>query len=133
VAEAGNTVAVHYRGTLDNGEEFDSSHGREPLTFQVGSGQVIPGFDQAVAGMTEGESKTIRIEPNEAYGERRDDLIIAVPVNQAPDGLEVGQQVRLGDAPATVVGVDEDEVTVDANHPLAGEALNFEIELVSVQ
>lgn len=133
MAEVGSTVSVHYRGTLSNGEEFDSSLGREPLTFQVGTGQVIEGFDQAVLGMAEGEKKTIELPPEQAYGDRRDDLIVTVPAEQAPDGLEPGQAVQLGNAPATVVEVTDSEVTVDANHPLAGEALTFEIEVVSVQ
>lgn len=133
MAETGDTVSVHYRGTLDNGEEFDSSRGREPLTFTIGVGQVIEGFDSAVTGMAIGESKTVRLEAAEAYGERRDDLVLAVPKEQAPEGLEEGQQVLLGNTPATVIDVNDTEVTVDANHPLAGEALTFEIELVAIQ
>jgi peptidylprolyl isomerase len=133
VAQTGDTVSVHYRGTLDSGEEFDSSRGRDPLTFTVGEGQVIDGFDAAVTGMAVGESKTVRLEPDQAYGARRDDLVITVPKAQAPDGLEEGQQVLVGNAPAVVTRVTDDEVTVDANHPLAGEALTFEIELVSIQ
>lgn len=132
VAQVGDTVSVHYRGTLDDGSEFDSSAGREPLQFTVGAGQVIPGFDNAVVGMEVGEKKEVRLEPGDAYGERTDDRVIAVPKEQAPDGLEVGQQVMLGQAPATVVEVTDEAVTVDANHPLAGQALTFEIELVGV-
>ncbi len=134
VAQAGDTVALHYRGTLDDGTEFDSSAGREPLTFTVGSGQVISGFDEAVEGMAVGEKKTFRLEPDQAYGQRRDDLIITVPSENAPEGLEPGQQVALGNAPATVVSVEENgDVVVDANHRLAGEALTFDIEVVSIE
>src|SRR5690606_1822694 len=115
-----------------SGEEFDSSRGRDPLQFEVGSGQVIDGFDQAVRGMQVGDSKSVHLEPDQAYGQRRDDLVVSVPADQAPDGLEVGQAVQLGNTPATVVAMDGEQVTVDANHALAGEALNFEIELVSI-
>lgn len=133
VAQAGDTVSLHYRGTLDDGTEFDSSAGREPLTFTVGSGQVIQGFDDAVVGMAVGEKKTFRLEPEQAYGERREDLIITVPAENAPEGLQAGQQVALGNAPATVVRVEENgDVVVDANHRLAGEALTFDIEVVSI-
>ena len=133
VAQVGDTVSVHYRGTLDDGSEFDSSAGRDPLEFTVGAGQVIPGFDNAVVGMAVGDKKEVRLEPEDAYGERTDDRVISVPKEQAPEGLEVGQQVMLGQAPATVVEVTDEAVTVDANHPLAGQALTFEIELVGIQ
>lgn len=134
MVETGDTVNVHYRGTLDTGEEFDSSAGGDPLRFEVGAGQMIPGFDSAVLGMTEGEKKTVRLEPEDAYGQRRDDLLITVPAEQAPEGLEVGQQVFLDNSiPALVVGVTDEEVTIDANHQLAGQALIFEIELVSIE
>ncbi|MPZ97818.1 MAG: peptidylprolyl isomerase [Dehalococcoidia bacterium] len=134
VADEGNAVAVHYEGKLDNGEVFDSSREREPLNFTVGSGQVIAGFDEAVRGMTVGETKEFRLEPDDAYGERREDLILEVPAAQAPDGLSAGDQVQLSNgAPATVVSIDDGNVRIDANHPLAGQALTFEIELVEVQ
>jgi len=133
VAQDGNTVALHYRGTLDDGSEFDSSAGRDPLSFQVGAGQVISGFDDAVRGMAVGEKKTFRLEPEDAYGQPTEDRIITVPGDNAPEGLQVGDQVSLGNAPATVTRIDEDgSVTVDANHPLAGQALTFEIEIVSI-
>jgi len=133
VAQVGDTVSVHYRGTLDDGSEFDSSAGRDPLQFTVGEGQVIPGFDSAVVGMAVGDKKEVRLEPDDAYGERTDERVINVPKEQAPEGLEVGQQVMLGQAPATVVDINDEGVTVDANHPLAGQALTFEIELVGVE
>ncbi len=132
VAEDGDQVSVHYTGTLDNVEEFDSSIGRDPLPFQVGAGGVIDGFDAAVRGLAVGDSITVRIEPPEAYGLSREDLIVTVPRDQAPDDVAVGQEVMLGNSRAVVIEVTETEVRVDANHPLAGEALTFEIELVSI-
>jgi len=133
VAQDGDTVALHYRGTLDDGSEFDSSAGRDPLSFQVGAGAVISGFDDAVKGMAVGEKKTFRLEPDDAYGQPREDYIITVEAANAPEGLSVGDQVSLGNAPATVVSIaDNGDVTVDANHPLAGKALTFEIEVVDI-
>jgi peptidylprolyl isomerase len=129
----GDQVAVHYRGTLDDGSEFDSSAGRDPLEFEVGSGQVIAGFDDAVRGLAVGDSVTVRIPPEDAYGPRTDDAIIEVPADQAPEGLQVGDQVQLATgARATVLEVRDDVVVIDVNHPLAGEALTFEIELVAI-
>lgn len=132
VAQVGDTVQVHYRGTLDDGSEFDSSAGRDPLEFTVGSGQVISGFDSAVVGLAVGDKVEVRLEPADAYGERTDQAVITVPKEQAPEGLEVGQQVMLGQTPATVTEITDESVVVDANHPLAGQALTFEIELVSI-
>ena len=129
-ANDGDAVAVHYTGTLDDGSQFDSSVGREPLEFVVGSGQVISGFDQAVRGLSVGESRVVRMEPADAYGERRDDALITVPADQAPPGLKVGDQVSAGNMPAAVTAVDDDSVTIDTNHRLAGEALTFDVELV---
>ena len=131
-ASSGDTVAVHYTGRLDDGQVFDSSEGREPLSFVLGSGQVIPGFDSGVAGLSVGESRSVRIEPADAYGERDESMVIAVPKEQAPDGLTAGTRVMVGEHTATVVDVTTDAVVVDANHPLAGEALNFELELVAI-
>lgn len=132
VAKAGDKVSVHYTGTLDDGKQFDSSKGREPLQFTVGAGDVIAGFDQAVTGLKVGESKKVRMEAKDAYGERRDDLIVNVPAAQAPTGLAVGQTVSLGGRPAVVTAISAESVTVDANHELAGKALTFEVELVSI-
>jgi len=132
VAKAGDKVSVHYTGTLDDGNQFDSSQGREPLQFTVGAGDVIAGFDQAVTGLEVGQSRKVHIEPKDAYGERRDDLVVTVPAAEAPQGLQVGQRVSLGGRPATVTKVDAQGVTVDANHELAGKALNFEVQLVSI-
>lgn len=134
LAQTGDNISLHYRGTLDDGTEFDSSAGRDPLQFTVGSGRVIPGFDEAVLGMAVGEKKTFRLEPAQAYGERSDELVITVPAENAPEGLQVGQQVALGNAHATVVKVEENgDVVVDANHQLAGQALTFDVELVSIE
>ncbi len=134
VAEDSDRVQVHYRGTLDDGEVFDSSRGREPLTFTVGAGDVISGFDDAVRGLAVGETVTVRLEPAEAYGERSDELIFDVPADQGPEGLSAGDRIRLSNgATATVLEIADGVVTIDANHALAGEALTFEIELVAVQ
>ncbi len=132
-ARSGDTVAVHYRGTLDDGKEFDSSAGREPLSFQLGSGQVIPGFDDAVEGLEIGGSITVRLAPEEAYGPRDDQLVLRFPASDAPEGLERGNVVVLGgEQQATVVEINEDEIVLDANHPLAGKALTFSLELVAI-
>lgn len=128
----GDTVSVHYTGSLDSGEVFDSSSGRDPLRFRVGAGEVIPGFDEAVRGLQVGETRQVRIEPEDAYGQRRDDLVVQVPADHAPDNLKVGDVVQVGDARATVVDVNPSGVVIDANHPLAGQALNFDVELVGV-
>ena len=138
--ENGNTVSVHYAGTLSDGTEFDSSYTRgEPLTFEVGSGQMIRGFDSALPGMTVGEVKNINIAPSEAYGARNEEATQIVPVSQFPEGLDLttGQMIR-GNQPngqpfmAKIVGSDTHTVTLDFNHPLAGEELNFKIELVDI-
>ena len=129
----GDRVRVHYRGTLDDGSEFDSSKGRQPLAFQVGSGQVISGFDEAVRGLEVGQSRTVRMEAKDAYGEVRPDLIVQVPLAQAPAGVKAGDRVRMGNGqPATVTAVNAETVSVDANHALAGKALTFEVELVAI-
>ncbi len=131
IAKDGDTVTIKYRGTLDNGEVFDP--GAQPLTFKIGSGQVIAGFNDAVKGMAVGQKKTVHIEPAQAYGVRRDDLVIEVPKAQVPQGVAKGAQLRLSNgATATVIDVTDTTVKMDANHPLAGKALNFDIELVSI-
>ena len=138
-AKSGNTVHVHYVGKRNDGTVFDSSRDRdEPLEFELGAGQVIPGFEEAVDGMELGEVRKVRIEPDNAYGERRDDLLIEVGREHVPEGvdLETGTRLQLqreGRAiPVTVTEIGDETITLDANHPLAGEELNFEIELVSV-
>ena len=133
----GDTVKVHYTGTLKDGEVFDSSEGREPLEFKLGEGQLIPGFEKAVVGLAKGESTTVDIPSAEAYGEAREDLVITVPKDQLPDDVEpqVGMQLQVnqpdGNAvPVRITEVGDEELTLDANHPLAGKDLSFEIELV---
>lgn len=137
-AKEGDTVRVHYTGKLDDGSVFDSSQGRDPLEFTLGGGQVIPGFEQAILGMQPGESKTVTIESGEAYGARREELTLQVGRNQLPPDMEpqVGQRLQMQQGEQTVVvritGVDAETVTLDANHPLAGQDLTFELELVEV-
>lgn len=138
-AKQGDTVRIHYTGTLRDGTEFDSSRDREPLAFTVGSGEVIPGFDTAVTGMTVGESKTVTIPAEQAYGPHRAELIVEVPRSQVPPQItpRVGQRLQLGrgdQALMVVVREVRDETLVlDGNHPLAGEDLTFALELVEVQ
>ncbi len=130
----GDSVTVHYRGTLASGEEFDSSLEREPITFFVGSGQMIAGFDDAVRGLAAGDKVTVHLEPDQAYGEYEDDLIFDVPSADAPEGLVPGDTVQFSNgAPGVVLEITDEVVRVDANHPLAGESLTFEIEVVSIQ
>ncbi len=138
-AKAGDNVKVHYTGKLDDGTVFDSSAEREPLEFSLGSGNVIPGFEEAIVGMAPGESKTATIPPEQAYGPRRDELAIAVEKEQIPTDLavEVGQQLQISQnngqvIPVIVTDVSDSQVTLDANHPLAGQQLTFDIELVEV-
>jgi FKBP-type peptidyl-prolyl cis-trans isomerase 2 len=138
-ATSGDTVRVHYTGTLTDGTTFDSSEGREPLEFTAGGGQVIPGFDQAVAGMEPGDTKTVEIPADEAYGPQRDEMMLQVTPDQFPEDMdpEVGQQLQLSQPDGQsvvvrVVDVQDDAVTLDANHPLAGEDLTFEITLVEI-
>lgn len=138
-AKKGDSVKIHYTGQLDDGTVFDSSRDREPLEFTVGTGMVIPGFDQAVVGMQVGDEKKAEVSAEEAYGPRRDDLMIPVPKERLPDDLEpeVGQQLQMqtGDGQtfvASVAQVEDDAVVLDANHPLAGKDLTFEIELVDI-
>jgi peptidylprolyl isomerase len=134
----GDKVKVHYRGTLNNGEEFDSSTGRAPLEFEVGSGRVIPGFEKAVVGMSVGDSRDIKIPVEEAYGPRRDDLVLTVDRDTVPEninpGVGDGLVLEQGEQKMEVVvtEVTDEHVTMDGNHPLAGEELNFSIELVEI-
>lgn len=134
----GDTVRIHYTGRLDDGSVFDSSQGREPLEFKVGGGQVISGFDEAVAGMSPGQEKTVRIPAGEAYGDRREDLELSVGREQFPADIEpeVGQRLQVTQGqqaiPVTVTAVSDEVVTLDANHPLAGHDLTFEVELVEI-
>ncbi len=134
----GQNISVHYTGKLNDGTVFDTSEGREPFTFTVGTGAVIPGFDQAVAGMAVGEKKDINIPVDQAYGARNLEAVMVIEPSAFPEEMEVsvGMQVQgegpNGSFPAVVTAVASNGITIDANHPLAGNDLNFEIELVSI-
>lgn len=139
IVKKDDKIKVHYTGKFKDGKVFDSSLQREPLEFTVGAGQMIPGFDNAVVGMALNSKKTVEIPCVEAYGEKREELINQVPKTQLPEGLnpEVGQRLvsKMPDGqeiPLTVTKVDEETITIDANHPLAGEDLTFEIEIVAI-
>ena len=129
---------VHYVGTLEDGTEFDSSRDREPLEFVLGGGMLIPGFEKAVTGKSEGETVTVTIPAAEAYGEVNPDHLFAVPRAEVPEdidpvvGMIVGLTLDEGEVNAVISHVDENEVVLDVNHPLAGKPLNFEIEIVKI-
>jgi peptidylprolyl isomerase len=137
-AKQGDTVRVHYTGTLDDGQEFDSSRGHDPLTFTIGAGAVIQGFDDAVTGMAEGDEKRVTIPAAEAYGPRRDELTVQIPRTELPSDLELeqGTQLRMEQGEQSIVvtvrEMDDETVTLDANHPLAGESLTFDLRLVEI-
>ena len=138
-AASGDNVKIHYTGKLEDGTQFDSSEGRDPLEFELGSGQVIPGFDKAVEGMAVGESKSVTIEPDDAYGARNDQMVQEVPKSALPDDLKPAEGMQLqaqgpnGQVMQLVVtDVGDESITVDGNHPLAGKSLNFDINLVSI-
>lgn len=139
-AKAGDTVTVHYKGTLEDGSEFDSSEGSEPLEFTIGAQQVIDGFENAIVGMAEGERKRESIPPENAYGAHDENLLFQVPRS----ALEPETEVEAGDvvhvtmpdgetAPMHVVQLDDSSLVLDANHPLAGQTLVFDLELVSIK
>ena len=135
----GNTVRVHYTGTLDDGSVFDSSVEREPLEFTIGECKLIPGFEKAVLDLNPGEWKTTRLSADEAYGPYRDEMVIVTPRSELPEGLEleVGQIVEMThpDNPSIVARVtdaSESSVTLDGNHPLAGKDLTFEVQLIEI-
>ena len=136
----GDTVAVHYKGTLSDGSVFDSSEGNDPIEFTIGEHQVIDGFENAILGMAAGEKKTENIPPEQAYGDREDELVFHVPRSSLQGSMDVvvGDFVRvtLPDGQAAsmqIVGLDDQQVTLDANHPLAGQTLTFELELVEIR
>jgi FKBP-type peptidyl-prolyl cis-trans isomerase 2 len=140
VVQENNTVKAHYKGTLSNGQLFDNSEGREPLEFTIGKGQLIPGFENAVIGMKVGETKSFEIPSEEAYGAKRDDLFYEIPKANIPEHIkpEEGMQLTFespeqGQMLLTVVDVQPEIIKVDANHPLAGEDLKFEVTIVDIQ
>lgn len=137
--KSGDKVRVHYHGKLRSGETFDSSEGREPLEFTVGSGQVIKGFDNGVTGMQVGDKKTVEIPVDDAYGQKSEEMIVEFPRNQFPPDLDpqIGMQLMMNNGsgqsfPVSVTEVKEESVILDANHPLAGQDLIFDIELVEI-
>ncbi|PJE30073.1 FKBP-type peptidyl-prolyl cis-trans isomerase SlyD [Pseudooceanicola marinus] len=138
-AKSGDTVRIHYTGTLTDGTTFDSSAGREPLEFTVGSGQIIPGLDKAIPGMAVGETQKVEIPSEEAYGAHNPDALQQVPRDAIPSeiplemGLQLQMQTPQGQAiPVTVVEITDENVTLDANHMLAGKDLVFDIEMVEI-
>jgi peptidylprolyl isomerase len=138
-AKSGDTVRIHYTGTLDDGTQFDSSAGRDPLEFALGGGQVIPGFDNAVDGMSVGDSKTVTISAEDGYGQRHEQLVQQVSRSDLPEDIEPAVGMRLqSQGPdgqtmnLVVVEVGDESITLDANHPLSGQALTFAIELVEI-
>jgi peptidylprolyl isomerase len=138
-AKNGDTLRVHYTGTLPDGCEFDSSRGREPLEFVLGQGLLLPGFERAVEGKKAGETVSVVLPPDEAYGPRNEDLILAVPRNDLPAHItpKVGLRLRLalddGELEAVISRVTGEEVELDGNHPLAGETLRFQIEILDIK
>jgi peptidylprolyl isomerase len=137
--QSGNTIKIHYHGRLNDGTVFDSSNGRSPLEFTVGSGSVIKGFDEGVKGMSVGDKKTIEIPFLEAYGPEDPSMIIEFPKDQLPEDLhpEAGMQLNMNNAagdqfPVVVTEVNTDSIVLNANHPLAGKDLIFDLELVEI-
>lgn len=137
--KSGDTVRVHYHGKLTNGTTFDSSEGRDPLEFTVGSGQVIKGFDDAMIDMNVGDKKTVNIPVDNAYGQRTNEMMMEYPLSEFPADMkpEIGMELHMSDNmgnvfPVVIAEIKPETVVLDANHPLAGEDLVFEIELVSI-
>lgn len=135
----GDTVKVHYTGKLEDGSIFDSSQQRDPLEITLGEGKLIPGFEKAVVGLAVGDTTTATIESAEAYGERREDLELSIERNQLPEEIEpeVGMQLQLNQpngqpVPVQITNIEDENITIDANHPLAGKDLTFDIELVEI-
>lgn len=139
IVKAGSTVKIHYTGTFDDGEVFDSSRETEPLEFEVGAGQVIPGFDNAVIGMSVGEAKQVRLLEDEAYGSYNQEMVFDADPDQFEEGLtpEIGQQFQteMEDGTPlllTVKSTEAGKIVLDANHPMAGKVLNFDLELMVI-
>ncbi|WP_176085048.1 peptidylprolyl isomerase [Martelella sp. HB161492] len=138
-AKSGDTVRIHYVGTLNDGSTFDSSEGRQPLEFTIGAGQIIPGLDREISGMAVGDSRTVTVVSVEAYGPHDPAKVQSVPRSAMPEGVPVEPGLRLqartpnGEMlPLVVTAVDAEQVTVDANHPLAGQDLTFKVDLVEI-
>ncbi len=138
-AKYGDKVTVHYTGKLTDGTVFDSSNGSTPLEFRIGEGQIIPGFEKAVLGMSAGESKTTHLKVDDAYGPHRPEMVVEVSRSQMPSEIEpeIGQQLQIQQPdgaviPVVITEVNDTTITLDANHPLAGEELIFDIELVAI-
>lgn len=140
-AKDGDSVTFHYTGTLSDGTQFDSSIGRDPMGATLGQGHLIPGFESALVGMEVGDSQTFTIPADQAYGERKPDLIQIIELESFPDNgasVDIGQTYEMTThtgqpLPVTIMAVEEDKVTVDANHPLAGQDLTFDLELVGIE
>ena len=138
IVDVNSSVTVNYTGKLEDGSIFDSSltEGREPLAATLGKGSLIPGFEKGLIGMKEGDKKTIEIDYMDAYGERKDELIAEVPKDRVPENIEVGQMLQTttpqGPMNVVVKEINEDNIVLDANHPLSGKNLIFELELISV-
>ena len=134
--EKGSKVKVHYTGKFEDNNIFDTSKDKEPLEFTVGEGQLIPGFEQGVVGLNSGDKKTVELEPEQAYGPVRDELINEVPMEKLPEGVKQGQmlqaQTEQGAMNVMVTEVKEKTATVDANHPLAGKKLIFDLEVMEI-
>ena len=138
-AKSEDSVKIHYTGKLDDGTVFDTSEKREPLEFKIGDKKVIPGFEKAVVGMTVGESKTVKIPAAEAYGPHRKEMVATLPKTNIPQNVEpkIGQQLQVQQKNGqkivvTIVGLTDTEITLDANHPLAGKDLTFDLKLVEI-
>ncbi|MGD8590741.1 MAG: peptidylprolyl isomerase [Chromatiales bacterium] len=139
IAKSGDTVKVHYTGTLNDGSEFDSSRQRDPLEFTIDSGQVIAGFNEAITGMSVGDSKSVTIPANQAYGEHNPEMVQDVPRSAIPSDIELHEGMILSarnpegrNLNFKVVEFNDEQVKVDGNHPLAGEDLTFQLELVAI-
>ena len=133
----GDKVQVHYTGTLNDGTVFDSSEGREPLEFTIGEGQIIPGFENGIKEMKLNQEKTIKINPENAYGERNNQLIISIPRDKFPKEIEVNGRLALKgpqgqNIPAVIKEINDNDVKIDLNHPLAGKELTFKVKVVGI-
>ena len=138
-AKIGDRVKVHYTGTLEDGTVFDTSQGSGPIEFVIGNGEIIPGFEHAIIGMEVGEKKAFQLSPEEGYGPHLDELVISIPISEVPPHIspEPGMELLLqageeAPIPVVITEVTEDAVVLDANHPLAGKTLSFEVELVEI-